>query len=86
MENVTYETFNRRMLRVMGHLESTIRMVENKRDMYDILIQVSAVEGAIKSLHKSMLTEYTNELLVEKQLPAKKSMSKVNTCIQQIFK
>ena len=86
MKNITYDTYNKRMLRVKGHLEATIRMVENNRNMYDILIQLSAVEGAIKSLHSSMLSEYTNEVLDKEEITKRKKISRINTCISQIFK
>ncbi len=86
MEKVTYDTYNKRMLRVKGHLEATIRMVENNRNLYDILIQLSAVEGAIKSLHSNMLSAYTNEVLDKREITPRKKISNINTCISQIFK
>ena len=83
---MTYDTYNKRMLRVKGHLDSTIRMVENNRNLYDILIQLSAVEGAIKSLHSNMLSDYTNEVIKGDGMTERKKMSRINTCISQIFK
>ena len=57
-EALSTEKIINRFSKVIGHMNATKRMVENNRDRYDILIQLSAVEAATKSLRKVMLRDY----------------------------
>ena len=54
-----------RMSRVIGHMESIKRMVEEGRDCSEILIQLSAVRAAINNVGKIVLQDHINNCLVE---------------------
>lgn len=47
-----------RISRVIGHLESIKRMVEDNRDTDDILIQLSAVESSINSVRRVIIKSH----------------------------
>lgn len=47
-----------RLSRVIGHLESIKRMVEDNRDADDILIQLSAVESSINSVSRVIIKSH----------------------------
>ena len=47
-----------RLARAIGHLESVKRMVEDDRDCSEILIQLMAVDSAIKNTGKVILDEH----------------------------
>ena len=53
-----------RMSRIIGHMESVKRMVEEDRDCSEILIQVSAVRAALNSVGKIVLTDHINNCVV----------------------
>ena len=54
-----------RMARIIGHMESTRRMVENGRDCSEVLIQLSAIESAINSVSRVILKEHLSTCMVE---------------------
>ncbi|MBQ9272744.1 MAG: metal-sensing transcriptional repressor [Mogibacterium sp.] len=54
-----------RMSRIIGHMESTKRMVENGRDCSEVLIQLSAIESAIKSVSRVILKEHMNTCIID---------------------
>ena len=54
-----------RMARLIGHLQSIRRMVEEGRDCSDILIQISAVDAAIKNVGKLILKDHMEHCIVE---------------------
>ena len=47
-----------RISRVIGHLESIKRMVENNRDTDEVLIQLSAVESSINSVRRVIIKSH----------------------------
>ena len=47
-----------RLSRSIGHLEKVKRMVENGDDCADVLIQLSAVNSALRSLGKAIISEH----------------------------
>ena len=47
-----------RISRIIGHLESIKRMIEDNRDTDDILIQLSAVESAINSVSRVIIKSH----------------------------
>lgn len=53
-----------RLSRAIGHLSAVKRMVEQNRDCSDVLIQLSAVNSAIKNVSK-MLQDHIEHCLVE---------------------
>lgn len=54
-----------RLSRVIGHLQSIKRMVEDGRDCSEVLIQLSAVKAAINSTGKVILQDHIEHCLVD---------------------
>ena len=63
-EEHTKKVLNR-MSRIIGHMESTRRMVENGRDCSEVLIQLSAIESAINSVSRVILKEHLSTCIVD---------------------
>ena len=53
-----------RLSRAIGHLSAVKRMVEQNRDCSDVLIQLSAVNSAIKNVYKIILQDHIEHCLV----------------------
>jgi DNA-binding FrmR family transcriptional regulator len=53
------------MSRIIGHMESTRRMVENGRDCSEVLIQLSAIESAINSVSRVILKEHLSTCIMD---------------------
>ena len=53
------------MSRIIGHMESTRRMVEDGRDCSEVLIQLSAIESAINSVSRVIIKEHLSTCLVD---------------------
>lgn len=53
------------LIRAIGHLSAVKRMVEQNRDCSDVLIQLSAVNSAIKNVSKIILQDHIEHCLVE---------------------
>lgn len=54
-----------RLSRVIGHMESIKRMVEDGRDCSEVLIQLSAVKAAINNTGKVILQDHIRHCLVD---------------------
>ena len=54
-----------RMSRIIGHMESTKRMVEDGRDCSEVLIQLSAIESAINSVSRVILKEHLSTCVID---------------------
>ena len=54
-----------RMARIIGHMESTRRMVEDGRDCSEVLIQLSAIESAINSVSRVILKEHLSTCIID---------------------
>lgn len=54
-----------RLSRIIGHMESTKRMVEEGRDCSEVLIQLSAIESAINSVSRVIIKEHLSTCLVD---------------------
>lgn len=54
-----------RMSRIIGHMQSIKRMVEEGRDCSEVLIQLSAVKAAINSTGKVILQDHIEHCLVD---------------------
>jgi len=54
-----------RMARIIGHMESVKRMVENERDCSEVLIQLAAVNAAIQGVSRVILKDHIEHCLVE---------------------
>ena len=54
-----------RMSRIIGHMESVKKMVENDRDCTDVLIQIAAVNSALQGVSRAVLKEHMSTCIVE---------------------
>ena len=54
-----------RLSRIIGHLESIKRMVEDHRDCSEVLIQLSAVRSAVNNTGKVVLQNHLEQCIVE---------------------
>ena len=63
-EEHTRKVLNR-MARIIGHMESTRRMVEDGRDCSEVLIQLSAIESAINSVSRVILKEHLSTCVID---------------------
>lgn len=53
-----------RLARAIGHLNKVKSMVEDERDCMEILIQLSAVESALKGVSREILKEHISSCIV----------------------
>jgi len=76
-----------RLARLMGHLESVRRMVEDDRDCSEILIQLSAVKSALNNTGKVILQEHISECIVTAaQNQDYEKIEELNKAIAQFIK
>ena len=54
-----------RLARLIGHLESVRRMVEDGRDCSEVLIQLAAVKSAINNVSKVILQDHIRHCIVD---------------------
>ena len=54
-----------RLARAIGHLESVKKMVEDRRDCSEVLIQLSAVRSAINNIGKVILEDHIQHCIVD---------------------
>ena len=54
-----------RMARLIGYLESTKKMIEDGRDCSEVLIQLSAVDAAIKAVGRIILKDHIEHCIVD---------------------
>ena len=54
-----------RMARLIGHLQSVRRMVEEGRDCSEVLLQISAVDAALKNVGKIILKDHMEHCVVD---------------------
>ena len=54
-----------RMSRLIGHLQSIKRMVEEGRDCSEVLVQLSAVDAAIRGVSKVILKDHMEHCIVD---------------------
>ena len=58
------KTVINRMARLIGHLESIRKMVEDGRDCSDVLVQLAAVDSAIKGVGRLILKDHISHCIV----------------------
>lgn len=54
-----------RIARIIGHMKSIKIMIESGRDCSEVLIQLAAVDAAVKSLSKVILKEHMSTCIVD---------------------
>ena len=76
-----------RMARLIGHLEATKKMIEDGRDCSEVLIQLSAVDAAIRAVMKVILKDHVDHCIVEAvKVGDKKTLDNLQSAIEQILK
>ena len=76
-----------RMSRLIGHLESIKRMVEDGRDCSEVLVQLSAVRSAINGVSKIILKDHLEHCVVEAVKDNdKEAIEQLNKAIDQFMK
>ena len=76
-----------RMARLIGHLESTKRMIEDGRDCSEVLIQLSAVDAALRAVGRIILKDHIEHCIVEAiQEGDRQSIEELNKAIDQFMK
>ncbi|WP_110954407.1 metal-sensing transcriptional repressor [Anaerosinus massiliensis] len=54
-----------RMSRLIGHMESIKKMVENGRDCSEVLVQLSAVSSALQGVSRVILKDHIEHCIVD---------------------
>lgn len=76
-----------RMARLIGHLESTKRMIEDGRDCSEVLIQLSAVDAAIKAVSRIILKDHMEHCIVDAiRTGDSASIENLNKAIEKFLK
>ena len=76
-----------RMARWIGHLESCKRMIENGRDCSEVLIQLSAVDSALRGVSRIILKDHLEHCMVDAvQSGDKEAMETLGKAIDQFMK
>lgn len=76
-----------RMSRLIGHLKATKRMIEQGRDCSEVLIQLSAVNAAIKSVSRIIMKDHLQHCIVEAiQEGDETAIKNLNKAIEQFMK
>ena len=76
-----------RMARLIGHLKSVKRMIEDGRDCSEILIQLSAVDSAIKAVSKIIIKDHMQHCIVDAvQSGDEQAMKDLQKAIEQFIK
>ena len=75
------------MSRLIGHLESTKRMIEDGRDCSEVLVQLSAVKSAINNVSKIILKDHMEHCVVDAVRDNdKEAIEQLNKAINQFLK
>ena len=53
------------MARLIGHMQSVRRMVEDGRDCSEVLLQLSAVDAALKNVGKIILKDHMEHCIID---------------------
>ena len=76
-----------RMARLIGHLQATKKMIEDGRDCSEVLIQLSAVDAAIRATMKVILKDHIDHCIVDAiQTGDSETIEKLNEAIEQLMK
>lgn len=76
-----------RMARLIGHLESIKQMIADGRDCSDVLIQLSAVDSAIKGVSRLILKDHLEHCIVDAvRENDKEALDQLNKAIDRFLK
>ena len=75
------------MARLIGHMESVKRMVEDGRDCSEVLIQLSAVDAAVKAVSRVILKDHMEHCIVDAiKTGDSDAIDNLNKAIEQFLK
>ena len=76
-----------RMSRLIGHLEAIKRMIKDGRDCSEVLIQLSAVDSALKGVSRIILKDHMEHCIIDAINEGdKQAIEKLNNAIEQFLK
>ena len=76
-----------RMARLIGHLQATKKMIEDGRDCSEVLIQLSAVDAAIKAVSRIILKDHIEHCIVAAVKEGdKESVDRLTQAVEQLLK
>lgn len=76
-----------RMARLIGHLEAVKRMIEDGRDCTEVLIQLSAVDAAIKAVSRIILKDHMEHCIIDAVNDGdKQAIENLHKAIEQFIK
>lgn len=76
-----------RMARLIGHLQATKKMIEDGRDCSEVIIQLSAVDAAIRAVMKIILKDHVDHCIVEAvKNDDQETLENLNKAIEQLIK
>ena len=76
-----------RMARLIGHLHATKRMIEDGRDCSEVLIQLSAVDAAIKAVQRIILKDHIEHCIVDAAKTGDNAaIERLNKAIEQFIR
>ena len=76
-----------RMSRIIGHMQAVKQMVIDGRDCSEVLIQLSAVDAAIKSVSRVILKDHMEHCIVDAiKTGDDESLESLNKAIEQFLK
>lgn len=76
-----------RMARLIGHLQATKKMIEEGRDCSEVLIQLSAVDSAIRAVSRVILKDHLKHCVVDAiQKGDETAIDDINKAIEQFMK
>ena len=75
-----------RLSKTIGHLNSVKRMVEDGRDCADVLVQIAAVQGALKATSRVILKDHMAHCIVEAvEEHDDEAIERLNQAIDKMF-
>lgn len=75
-----------RMARLIGHMESVKKMVEDGRDCSEVLIQISAVKSALDGVSKVILKDHIEHCILDAVLENdEESIEKLKKAIDKMI-
>lgn len=76
-----------RLSRIIGHLESVKRMVADGRDCSEVLVQLAAVDSAVKSVSRVVMKDHIEHCIVDAvKNNDTETLDKLNEAIDRFIK
>lgn len=76
-----------RLSRIIGHLESVKRMVNEGRDCSEVLVQLAAIDSAVKGVSRVVMKDHIEHCLVEAvKTNDHETLEKLNAAIDRFIK